>query len=318
MAALAGFGGYLVIVGQIGIAELAACMLLNGRTIQPILKILSLWVQIESVRSARQKLREINALPLAKPPTINVEMKGRIVFDNVGLCVGENRRSLFEGLSFVVEPGTCLALNGGDGSGKSSLLRLILGEQSATTGTITIDGFAPTELVSCRGNGQIGYVDRDPPVFAGTLLDNLSMFGDARARDAAVEAAFSIGLVEEINRLPHGFDTQVNATSAEFAANGMVQRVAIARALSRKPKILLFNEANTALDYASDVQLLDVLRKLKGTTTLILVSRRPSFLKLADQTASTSSSLFHSTTLADWDSDALSDQKEARTLKVSA
>ena len=318
VAALAGFGGYLVIIGQIGIAELAACMLLNGRTVQPILKILSLWVQIEGVNSAKTRLAEIRALPQAKPAVRTKDIKGHIAFDQVTLKIGAAQRTLFENLSFEAEPGSCIAIDGGDGSGKSSLLRLLLGEQMPTDGRITIDGEDPVALVGCRSQNQIAYVDRDPPAYNGTLIENLSLFGDGEDRERAIAAAHSIGLVADINKLPLGFDTPVSPTSPEFSANGFIQRVAIARALARDPRILLFNEANTALDFAADARLLDVLRSIRGKTTLVLVSRRPSFLQLADQSIVTCAPATSSAALETWEKDAQADRQFDQDVKVPA
>ncbi len=318
VAALAGFGGYLVIKGQIGIAELAACMLLNGRTIQPILKILSLWVQVEGVRSAHKKLLEVQELKIAMPAIGSTDIKGHIKAENVGLELTATKRVLFENLSFEVRAGECIAIDGDDGSGKSSLLRILLGEQQPTRGSVRIDGIDPVQLVGARGPEQLSYVDRDPPTFNGTLLENLSMFGDKKARDRAIEAARTIGLETEINKLPLGFDTPVIPTSAEFAANGLIQRIAIARVLARNPKILMFNEANTALDFGADSQLLSVLRRLRGKTTLILVSRRPSFIDLADTKINLTDYIPHAATMRAWEKDAEADRPPSALDKVPA
>ena len=317
VAAVAGFGGYLVIIGRIGVAELAACMLLNGRTVQPILKVLSLWVQIEGVRSAKEKLAEISAVPMILPSPDTSEIRGHLKADNVQLKIGEGR-VLFSDLSFNVAPGECLAIDGGDGSGKSSILRLLLGEQRPSAGKITIDGLDPVSLIGRRGVNEIGYVDKDPPAFAGTLLENLSMFGDGDARAAAVEAARVIGLDEEINRLPLGFDTVVNSSNAAFAGNGLIQRIAIARVLARRPKILLFNEANSALDFKADEQLLALLNSIKGETTIVLVTRRPSYVAIADHKIDIRDHIPGDNTPTSWDADTAKELLAMKLVRESA
>lgn len=317
VGALAGFGALLVMQGHIGIAELAACMLLNGRTIQPILKILSLWVQVEAVISARKKLNDVADLPVLNAPSRGGAIGGHIRFSDVGINVRGTDRVLFEGLSFEIKAGSTLAVHGSDGSGKSTLMRLILGEQVPDRGLVEIDGESPVNLIGCRGINQISYVDQEPAIFAGTILENLSVFGDAGARNDAIKAAESIGLAAEINRLPLGYDTVIGGGNSSASAVGFLQRISIARVLALEPRILLFNEANTALDLGADKLLRETLERLRGNTTIVLVSRRPSFLSLADAEIDLADYTPTSKALADWENDALQDGTTAAG-KVSA
>jgi len=283
IVALGGFGSYLIVNGSIGMAELSACMLLNGRTSQPMLKMLSLWVELEGVRSAKAKLAEIRGIPLVSQEPVGEEIKGALSVENVALRIDDRKKVLFAGLDIDLSPGEAVSIMGDDGGGKTSLLRMMLGEQEPSCGRILIDGLEPRKLSRRRGFGEIAYVDQFPFVLNGTILDNLSLFGDADACRRGIAVAEEIGLDDDIHRLPLGYDTEMGTTSHWTAALGLQQRIAIARALARKPRILLFNEANTALDYNADKLVLRALEARKGDMTMVIVSRRPSYRQICEK-----------------------------------
>lgn len=283
IVALGGFGSYLIVIGSIGMAELSACMLLNGRTSQPMLKMLSLWVELEGVRSAKAKISEIKRIPLAGTDTAGADIKGSLSIENVALRIEDRKRVLFAGLNIDLHPGEAVSIMGDDGGGKTSLLRMILGEQMPSCGRITIDGLDPRKLARRRNFGEIAYVDQFPFVLNGTILDNLSLFGDAEACRRGIAAAEEIGLDDDIHRLPMGYDTEMGTTSQWTAALGLQQRIAIARTLARDPKLFLFNEANTALDFNADKLVLRALEARKGEMTMVIVSRRPSYRRFCDK-----------------------------------
>ncbi len=281
VAAMGLFGSYLVIRGSIGVAEMAACMLLNGRTIQPMLKMLGLWVQSEAVETSRTKLRELFATPKCEIPDPRMAtFEGHVVLRDVGI-VRRGGGHLFRGIEADVAAGGCLAISGPDGAGKTTLLRLLLGEETPDEGRVLIDGRTARVLRGARGRGGIAYVDSNPMIFEGSILDNIALFGDAAAAADAMDVAREIGLEDDVHRLPDGYDTPIGAGQTA-ASRGFVQRICIARALALRPKVLLFNEANTALDHGADAAVLDAMRRLRGRTTLVLVSRRPSWLALGD------------------------------------
>ncbi|MEC9432187.1 MAG: ABC transporter transmembrane domain-containing protein [Pseudomonadota bacterium] len=284
VAAMAAAGGLLAVEGRLGMAEIAACMLLNGRAMQPMSRAMGLWVQHAQLRGAETRLAEVEALAGdAAPdgPAAAEPLRGAVSF--VGVGFGRPGRPDARELSVRIEPGRCLAFTGAAGDEGSVLLRMVLGELAPERGEVRIDGRATSRFGHPRGRGGMVLVDGRPAVFEGSLLDNLSMFGDAEARDAAIDAARRIGLDEQIDRMARGFDTPALIRGRQTGTVGFLQRVGIARALACDPRILLFDEANTALDMVADRKLLSALADLRGRTTLILSTRRPSYLTLADQ-----------------------------------
>lgn len=281
VAAMGLLGGFLVIQGNIGIAELAACTLLNGRALQPMMKLTGIWVQAESVSAAKQRMENVLQLP-QRPGASTRKIRGAIVARNATLRLENRKAPLFSGLTFRIDPGQCLAVTGSDGAGKSSLLRLLLGEQSLTSGSILIDGARPIDLGRARGRGGIAYVDAAPEIFQGSILRNIALSDDPKASAAGMAAARTIGMNEAINHLPHGFETMIGPQSSGAFSLGFLQQIVLARALALEPKVMIFNEANTAMDRPADIAALKALSVLRGQTTVVLVSRRPSYIALAD------------------------------------
>ena len=162
-------------------------------------------------------------------------------------------------------------------------MKLITGELKPTTGSVVIGG-----LESCPDREQlqvkdVAYVSASTATFKGTILENITMFRTGAAVEAAQHAAKLIGLEDEIHRLPDGYDTPLAQGVAQTFSSGLLQRVVIARALARKPRILIFDEANSLLDFQSDASLRAGLESLKGAMTAIIISNRPSFLSIAER-----------------------------------
>lgn len=278
---MAGLGAYLNITGRIGMAELAACMLLNGRTIQPMLKLLGIWAQQESLRAAQKKLDELAALPTyAASQNSADDFEPKIRFHAVTLHPQGREKPVFSDLGFAVETGQIASLIGPDGGGKSSIMRMILGEQSPSSGEIFIGSNTPADMRLKRGVGEIAYVDQDPVIFKGTILENLALF-DGRAReDAARHMSQKIGLEEDILRMPLGYETEIGPGARTVLPLGTQQKICLARCLGMRPRLLLFNNAASAIDGKSIGKVADALRALKGQTTILLAS--PKLLEEAD------------------------------------
>lgn len=282
LGAVALTGGAMVINGSLGIAELAACTLLSGRAIQPMFKLTSLWIQGESAASAKKRCGELISLP-QRVKGADQRLVGEIDFEDVAVRLKNRKTPLFQDVSFRCLPGECVALTGDDGAGKTTFLRLIMGEQRPSAGHVRIDKRPAADFLCARGNGGIAYLDQKPTIFETTIAQNLTLSNDATHAATAVQLANSLGLSDVVNRLPKGYETLIGGKGAMPLPEGMLQLIALVRALSRSPKILLFNEANTAMDSRTDIATLEAIRSLKGLTTLVLVSRRPSFVAIADK-----------------------------------
>jgi ATP-binding cassette, subfamily C, bacterial LapB len=286
MVAVVSVGALLVIDGALSMGSLAACTLLSGRTIQPLLKGLSLWTQLQSVDVAREKAASLLDLPGGQP-RVNEDsipsLVGLVELRDMSFRFNADQQDVVKKVSTKIQPGEMISVTGGDNSGKSTFIRLISGELAPTNGKVMIDGMEATGPHHHALSKWIAYIPPHPVVFHGTILDNLAMFQKGDAIDNARLAARAIGLEDEIHHLPEGYDTQVNQGIAEQLPMGFLQRMTIARALAMKPQVLLFDEANNTLDAKGDQKLIKALQVLKGGPTIIAVTHRPSLMRITDR-----------------------------------
>jgi ATP-binding cassette subfamily C protein LapB len=283
----AAWGCLLVLEGKLTVGGLSACVMLAGRSMQPLLGGIVLWVRWQTLRDARRRMAELALLPQeARPDLPPLRLReGAIALRAVryGPLLGGGH--LFDGLSLEVAPGEFLGITGPNGSGRSSLLRLIAGEArpeaGPDAGAVLVDGQDLAVHDVARARGGIALVPPDPALVRGTLLENLT-FGDPSMEARAIELGAMLGLEGFAANLPGGWHTPVG-TGGIPLPRGVVQRIAILRALARRPRILLLDDVTAELDAEGDAQLGRLLTGLRGGTTILLVSHRPSALSRADR-----------------------------------
>ncbi len=288
MVAIVCAGSFLVIDNTLTIGALAASTMLAGRALQPILRSMGLWTQFQGVQLAKQRLEHVFALPketdaVAKTADMAPAFDGKIELQNVSFQFAEGHPMLLDDVSLTIQPGEAIGLTGDNGSGKSTVLGLIMGLLRPTMGRVLIDDQDVAEMDPLSLRAQIGYMPQKGGLFRGTLLDNLTMFRDGEAIERAIDLSRAIGLEDVITRLPRGLDTRLGETSVETLPDGVRQRIIIVRALVGLPPIVLFDNASASLDQASDRRLSTVLERYRGARSMVIVSHRPSLLRLCDR-----------------------------------
>ncbi|MGZ2259015.1 ABC transporter transmembrane domain-containing protein [Roseobacter sp. A03A-229] len=283
VAAMGLIGGYLVIIDQIGVAELAACMLLNGRTVQPLLKMLSHWAQTESIQAAQAKVEDIGILQQRATLDTTLTIEGQLTFENVSVQSDKADHFFFSQTSFELPAGQVLSVLAEEGAARDRFMRLILAEEEPTEGQILLDGAPIDRFSAMRGRGGIAYVDHSPVLFSGTLLENISCFGDGNAIERALAFSATLGLETKVHRMPMGYNTELGTVDEISSSLALRQTVALVRALALEPKLLLLNDATSALDERAVARLASLLQSLKGQTTVVMVTPRQQLLDLADQ-----------------------------------
>ncbi len=283
---IVGFGAILVIYGQLTLGGLACCMLLSSQLIQPLTKIVSAWNQIQYTDFHRQEVHKIfenHAEAAAAPPpaAIRIPRPAGVEIKNMTIQYG-SAKPLFENINVAVGAGEFVAVRGGDGSGRTSLLRAMSGAVIPAKGGVRINGVLLTEENAPAIRQAVRYISQEPAIFRGTILENLTIFGKTPTA-TCLAASKLIGLDNEIIHMPLGYDTKLeNATGGDIPAS-TAQRIAIARALALQPSVLIFDEANTSLDMPGEKALLVALQKLKRNMTIIMATHRPSLIGLADR-----------------------------------
>jgi ATP-binding cassette subfamily C protein LapB len=287
MVLVAAYGSTMVMSGSLSVGSLAACTFLAGRSAQPMLRAFGTWTQFQSVRIARDQIQETLDLPQEKaegaPPIGTIS--GRVTMRDLSFGYGEDPAGLLQSVDLVVAPGETVAITGSNGCGKSTLIYLMTGLLTPTGGQVLLDNREPSRFDPESVRSQICFIPQVGSLFHGTILDNLTMFRGDDYADEALFQAGRLGLNDIVAKLPAGYETVIGDGANDGLPGGVKQRITIARALALNPTppLLLFDEANSSLDRESDEMLKEVLESYCGQTAMILVSHRPSFLKLADR-----------------------------------
>jgi ATP-binding cassette subfamily B protein len=212
------------------------------------------------------------------------ELRGRIEFRNVSFRYPGTTRDVLENVSFVIDAGTTAALVGPTGSGKSTIVALLTRRYDPTGGLILLDDIPLTELTLDTLRSAIGLVPQEAFVFSETIHDNIG-FGipDSEERDDRIRHAADVAqLTETITAFPQGFDTRLGERGVNLSG-GQRQRTTLARAIARDPRILVLDDALSAVDTHTEKQILEGLRTEIAGRTAVIVSHRVSAVMEADQ-----------------------------------
>lgn len=275
------FGGYRVIQGEMSVGGLVAISLYLNPLFSPIQRFSDLNVVFSNSMAALDRIfdimdqqPEIRNRPNAKRLK---NIKGRLAFEKISFAYqnapDEEPGPVLCDIDFVVEPGQEVALVGPSGSGKSTLVSLIPRFYDVQSGAVRIDGHDVRDLHIKSLRKHIGMVLQDSLLFSGSIIDNLR-YGNPRAsRQEVIAACEAANAYEFIETLPNGFDTEVGE-GGTFLSGGQKQRLTIARAFLKDPRILILDEATSAIDATSEKLIQDALEKLRvGRTTLIIAHR---------------------------------------------
>ena len=275
-------GAPMVIMQNLTVGTLVACVLLSGRIMQPLQRALGVWTRLQDVQLAQKQYRAIFALPTIDKldPSQEVAKQGRLELSGVSFRFDDEAPFLFEDVDLSLERGQSISIGGPHGSGKTILLQVMAGLLAPTAGRVLVDDVEPVRCASEVLADHIGYVATDGVVFQGTIRENLTGF-DIKGDDSAMEIADLLGIDDAVSKLPAGYDTQLNAGAAEAIPPGLRQLIAIGRVLAHKPRILLFDSADKGLDKEGYNQVFRLLGRLKGKVTMVIVSDDRNFLRLA-------------------------------------
>jgi PrtD family type I secretion system ABC transporter len=281
--AMLAVGAWLVIDMQASSGIMIAATILLSRALQPVEYLISGWRMLTDARGA---WRRLNERPMSAAPETKVALPaptGRIDIEKLVYAFGMGKAAVIRNVSLSIEPGESLAIIGPSASGKTTLIRLVLGLWRPQTGVVRLDGADISRWDRDALGQHIGYLPQDVELFAGTVAENIARLGDvsgAAESERIVRAAQLAHAHELILQLPDGYDTQVGEGGAVLSG-GQRQRIALARALFGDPRIVVLDEPDANLDMAGEAALLAAIADMKARGVTVLVISHNSALMAA-------------------------------------
>lgn len=279
-------GAHLVNDGSLMIGDMLAYLQYAMHVIMSFLFITMMFIMIpRAIVSAKRIGEVLDVEPSIEDPEMPETVedhRGVVEFDHVSFSYPDAEKEVLEDISFTARPGRTTAIIGGTGSGKSTLISLIPRFYDATEGSVRVDGKDVRDITQHELRDQIGYVPQKGLLFSGTIASNLQYGKEDATETEMLEAAETAQAMDFIREKEHGLDEEV-AQGGTNVSGGQKQRLSIARALVKKPKIYIFDDSFSALDFKTDKALREALKEKVGDSTIIIVAQRINTIIDADQ-----------------------------------
>ncbi|MEH1889299.1 MAG: peptidase domain-containing ABC transporter [Nostoc sp.] len=270
-------GAYLVLQQQLTLGELIAFRIISGYVTSPILRLAQLWQSFQETALSLERLSDIVDTPQeGETDRYNIPLptiKGAVKYENVSFRFGTSGPLQLSNVNLEFAPGKFVGIVGQSGSGKSTMMKLLLRLYETESGRILIDGYdiAKVELYSLRR--QIGVVPQETLLFDGSVQENIALTNPDATTEEIIEAAQVACAHEFVMNLPNGYNTRVGERGSALSG-GQRQRIAIARSVLQRPKLLVLDEATSALDYPTERQIcLNLAKAFKGDTVFFITHR---------------------------------------------
>ena len=279
---MVGFGAPMAVNGELTLGTLIACILLSGRIMSPIQKSLGIWARYQDFQLAKESVSKTFELPTLKRVDEKKlgEKEGKIELKGISFSYDDDGPLLFDNLNISLKRGESISISGDHSSGKTTLLKLMSGLYKPTKGNVLINGVEATKYPARELVKHIGYMSMEGTIFRGTIRENLNAFGEIP--ESQVEEIIKLlKLKKEISKLPAGFETKLEGGTADPIPPGLKQKIAIARVLAPKPRIILFDNADRALDRDGYNQIYKLLGRLKDKVSMVIVTDDHNILHLA-------------------------------------
>jgi len=289
MIAIVWFGGQGVDAGNLEVGGLMAFISYTMFIVMAFMMLSMVTIMLPRADVAAGRIREVinTECSIKDKPEKELlfeerEFSGRVAFEDVDFRYHDADENTLSNISFTAEPGKTTAIIGGTGSGKSTLINLIPRLFDVTGGRITVDGVDVRDLSQKKLRSLIGVVPQKGFLFAGTIASNIKYSGEGVTDDAmekAAEIAQAAGFIDEKEGT---YEAEISQGGTNVSG-GQRQRIAIARAIAKNPKLFIFDDSFSALDYRTDANLRKALAKNLGDSTVLIVAQRIATILRADK-----------------------------------
>ena len=281
-------GAHGIELGTLQVGDMMAFITYTMQIVMSFLMITMISVMLPRAGVAANRIQEVLDVEpsILDPREAGDEQlkkcRGVLEFQDVSFRYPNADEDALEHISFTAEPGKTTAIIGSTGCGKSTLLHLIPRFYDVTGGSITLDGVDIRALSQKALRAQLGFVPQKAVLFSGDIASNLKFAGETVSDEAMEEAARIAQAMEFIEQKEEGFASAI-AQGGTNVSGGQKQRLSIARAIARRPRIFLFDDSFSALDYKTDAKLRQELRSRLSDAAVIIVAQRISTILHADQ-----------------------------------
>jgi ATP-binding cassette subfamily C protein len=283
-SAVLAVGAYLVIHQEATAGIIIAGSILSARALAPVDLAIAHWKSFVAARQSWHRLnRLLEQMPQQVVPTQLQNPSSRLSVEGVSIVAPGDQKVIVQDVSFALTAGNGLGVIGPSGSGKSSLIRALVGVWQPVRGKVRLDGAALDQWSSDVLGRHIGYLPQDVELFGGTIAQNIGRFDPEATSEDIIAAAKEAGVHEMIIKMRDGYNTQVGEQGAALSA-GQAQRVALARALYGNPFLIVLDEPNSNLDTEGDEALSRAVRTARERGAIVVVvAHRPVGIEAVDQ-----------------------------------
>src|SRR3954454_14905 len=282
-SAVLAVGAYLVIHQEATAGIIIAGSILSARVLAPVDLAIAHWKSFVAARQSWHRLtRLLEQMPAQTMPTQLQAPTSRLSVEGIAMVPPGDQRLIVQDITFALEAGNGLGVIGPSGSGKSSLIRALVGVWQPVRGKVRLDGAALDQWASDMLGRHIGYLPQDVELFGGTIAQNISRFDPEATSDGIISAAREAVCHDMIIKMREGYNTQVGEQGTALSA-GQAQRVALARALYGNPFLIVLDEPNSNLDTEGDEALTRAIRAARERGAIVVVvAHRPIGVEAVD------------------------------------
>jgi ATP-binding cassette, subfamily C, bacterial len=282
-SAMLGLGAFLAIKGEMSSGAIIAGTILSGRALAPIDQALGSWKSLISARQAHERLARLLSMYPDKPELFELPAPVQsLTVENLVVGAPGSRTPIVKRASFELRAGDALGVIGPSASGKTSLIRALIGVWSPLGGRVMLDGASIDQWNPAALGMSIGYLPQDVQLFDGTIAENIARFSPGASSEAVIAAAKAASFHDHVVAFPEGYNSRVGQGGAHLSA-GQRQRLGLARALFGEPFLVVLDEPNANLDAEGEASVVEAIKSVQARKGIaVIIAHRPSAVQAVD------------------------------------